>query len=129
AAHVDALAPRAGFDLGDARVLRTGLKQHLAHVAGVVLDSRGHGVDAGDPLVFFAHGKGTELGAGDWGLGTGDWGKVCGSGFSRELLLWLLPLRRQGEAGRGWSRFAMIQKAPLPNPPLPSQGRELEAFG
>src|SRR3546814_20124278 len=54
-AHVDVLAPRAGFDLGDARVLRAGLEQHLAHVAGVVLDGRGHGVDAGDPLVFLAH--------------------------------------------------------------------------
>src|SRR3546814_11753725 len=47
-----------------------------------------------------------------------------GQGFSRELLLLLLPLRRQGEAGRGCSRFESIPKAPLPNPPLPSQGRE-----
>src|SRR3546814_6071504 len=50
----------------------------------------------------------------------------CRSGFSRELLLWPLPLRRQGEAGWGLSRFAVIPKTPLPNPPLPSQGRELE---
>src|SRR5690606_4994330 len=41
--------------------------------------------------------------------------------FSRELLP--LPLRRQGEAGRGCSRFAVIRTTPLPNPPLPSQGR------
>src|SRR3546814_19309283 len=47
-----------------------------------------------------------------------------GQGFSRELLLLLLPLRRQGEAGRGCPRFESIPKAPLPNPPLPSQGRE-----
>src|SRR3546814_18001985 len=47
-----------------------------------------------------------------------------GQGFSRELLLLLLPLRRQGEAGRGCSRFKSIPKAHLPNPPLPSQGRE-----
>src|SRR3546814_20814218 len=70
-----------------------------------------------------------------------------GIGFSREP--WLLPLRRRGEVGRGWSRLALIPKAPLPNPsgppaqlacvrrpatpwfasapphPLPSQGREL----
>src|SRR5690606_34790280 len=34
------------------------------------------------------------------------------------------PPARQGEAGRGCPRFVLIQKAPLPNPPLPSQGRE-----
>src|SRR3546814_4699515 len=39
-------------------------------------------------------------------------------------LSWPLPLRRQGEAGRGCPRFELIPKAPLPNPPLPSQGRE-----
>src|SRR3546814_4562516 len=48
----------------------------------------------------------------------------CGSGFSRELLPWPLLLRRQGEAGRGCPRFALIRKTPLPSPPLPSQGRE-----
>src|SRR3546814_20707578 len=32
-----------------------------------------------------------------------------------------LPLRRQG-AGKGWPRFELIQKAPLPSPPVPSQG-------
>src|SRR3546814_6847441 len=61
--------------------------------------------------------------------------------------LWPLPLRRQGEAGRGCSRFELILKTPLPDPsgppaqlacvrrranqwfasapphPLPSQGR------
>src|SRR5690606_1268669 len=37
-----------------------------------------------------------------------------------------LPLRRQGGAGRGWPWFGLIPKAPLPNPPLPSQGRERE---
>src|SRR3546814_134489 len=47
-------------------------------------------------------------------------------GFIRELLPWPLPLRRQGEAGRGCPRFALILKAPLPSPPLPSQGRERE---
>src|SRR3546814_8229708 len=60
----------------------------------------------------------------------------------------LLPLRRQGEVGRGFPRFGLIRKTPLPNPsghraqldgvrqaasqwlasglpyPLPSQGRE-----
>src|SRR3546814_15443832 len=65
-------------------------------------------------------------------------------------LPWPLPLRRQGEAGRGCSRLALIRKAPLPNPsgppaqlacvrwranqwfanapphPLPSQGRGLK---
>src|SRR3546814_1816072 len=40
-----------------------------------------------------------------------------GSGFSREP--WLLPLRRRGEVGRGWSRLALIPKAPLPNPSGP----------
>src|SRR3546814_5173401 len=74
----------------------------------------------------------------------------CRSGGSRALLPWLLPLRRQGEAGRGCPRFALIRKTPLPNPsgppaqlagvrrranqwfasapphPLPSQGREQE---
>src|SRR3546814_8080705 len=45
-------------------------------------------------------------------------------GFIRELLPWPLPLRRQGEAGRGCPRFALILKTPLPSPPLPSQGRE-----
>ena len=53
----------------------------------------------------------------------------CRSGFSRELQLWLLPLRRQGEVGEGWSRFELIPKTPLPNPPLPSQGREQKARG
>src|SRR5690606_15633384 len=37
-----------------------------------------------------------------------------------------LPLRRQGEVGRGWSRLGLTPRAPLPNPPLPSQGRELK---
>src|SRR3546814_2665442 len=46
------------------------------------------------------------------------------TGFSRRVLVLLLPLRRQGEVGRGCPRFALIRKAPLPNPPLPSQGRE-----
>src|SRR3546814_6677330 len=46
------------------------------------------------------------------------------TGFSRGLLTWPLPLRRQGEAGRGCPRFALIPKTPLPNPPLPSKGRE-----
>src|SRR3546814_354571 len=41
-------------------------------------------------------------------------------GWARALLL---PLRRQGEIGRGWPWFGLIRKAPLPNPPLPSQGR------
>src|SRR3546814_13644942 len=49
--------------------------------------------------------------------------RACWSGFSRELLPRLLPLRRQGEVGRGWCRFAAMPTAPLPNPPLPSQGR------
>src|SRR3546814_16894660 len=49
--------------------------------------------------------------------------RCCRRGFSRELLLWPLPLRRQGEAGRGCPRLAPIPKAPLPSPPLPSQGR------
>src|SRR3546814_8147750 len=64
------------------------------------------------------------------------------------LLPWPLPLRRQGEVGRGCSRFVLIRKTPLPSPsgppaqlacvrwranqwfanapphPLPSQGRE-----
>src|SRR3546814_3144492 len=39
------------------------------------------------------------------------------TGFSRGLLTWPLPLRRQGEAGRGCPRFALIPKTPLPNPP------------
>src|SRR3546814_7535072 len=47
-----------------------------------------------------------------------------GQGFRRELLLLLLPLRRQGEAGRGCSRVEAIPKATLPHPPLPSPGRE-----
>src|SRR3546814_19026025 len=36
---------------------------------------------------------------------------TCRSGFSRGLLTWPLPLRRQGEAGRGCPRFGMTQKA------------------
>src|SRR3546814_13078490 len=43
----------------------------------------------------------------------------CRSGGGRELWPWPLPLRRQGEAGRGCSRFALIPKAPLPNPSGP----------
>src|SRR3546814_15627180 len=56
----------------------------------------------------------------------------CRSGFSRELLLRPLPLRRQGEAGRGLRRTrcnypqaSREPTQPLPNPPLPPQGREL----
>src|SRR5690606_40458786 len=121
-AHVDALAPRIALDLDDARILGAGLEQHLAHVVRIMLDGCGHGVDAGDPLIVFAHGMGAEFGA--WG-----WGKFCGSGFSRELLLWPLPLRRQGEAGRGWSRFAMIQKStpPQPSPAFAGEGAKLAA--
>src|SRR3546814_5075799 len=40
--------------------------------------------------------------------------RACWSGFSRELLPRLLPLRRQGEVGRGWCRFAAMPTAPLP---------------
>src|SRR3546814_8384329 len=47
----------------------------------------------------------------------------CWSGFSRELLPRLLPLRRQGKFGRGWCRFAAMPTEPLPTPPLLSQGR------
>src|SRR3546814_17380652 len=54
----------------------------------------------------------------------------CRSGFSRELLLRPLPLRRQGEAGRGLRRTrcnypqaSREPTQPLPNPPLPPQGR------
>src|SRR3546814_3447737 len=35
--------------------------------------------------------------------------RACWSGFSRELLPRLLPLRRQGEVGRGWCRFAAMR--------------------
>src|SRR3546814_4457630 len=34
--------------------------------------------------------------------------RPCRSGLSRELLSWPLPQRRQGEAGRGCSRFELI---------------------
>src|SRR3546814_19674084 len=40
----------------------------------------------------------------------------CGSGFSRELLMLTLPLRRQGEAGRRCARSAPMLKTPPPNP-------------
>src|SRR3546814_14936853 len=40
----------------------------------------------------------------------------CGRGFSRELLMLPLPLRRQGEAGRGCPRFAPILTTPFPHP-------------
>src|SRR3546814_12639719 len=40
---------------------------------------------------------------------------VCSS----DLLVLLLPLRRQGEVGRGCLRFALIRKTPLPNPSGP----------
>src|SRR3546814_62854 len=40
----------------------------------------------------------------------------------------LFRSRRQGEAGRGCSRFALIRKTPLPSPPLPSQGSEPKAL-
>src|SRR3546814_12808459 len=55
--------------------------------------------------------------------------RPCWSGFSRELLPRLLPLRRHGEVGRGCCRFAAMPTAPLPNPPLPSprRGRQLAA--
>ena len=56
-AHIDALAARVLFDLGQARVLAATLDQHLAHVVGVVLDGRGHRIDADDPLVLLAHGR------------------------------------------------------------------------
>src|SRR5690606_12017780 len=36
----------------------------------------------------------------------------------------LLSLRRQGEVGKGWTRFTVLPRAPLPSPPLPSQGRK-----
>ena len=54
-AHLDALAPRVLLDLGDARILAAGLQQDFAHVVGIVVDGRSHRVDAGDPLVLFAH--------------------------------------------------------------------------
>jgi len=53
--HVDLLAPRLLFDLGDARVLAAGFQQHLAHMFGVVLQRGGHRVQADDPLGLFAH--------------------------------------------------------------------------
>src|SRR3546814_5537223 len=52
-------------------------------------------------------------------------GSCIRSGAARASF-WPLPLRRQGEAGRGCPRFGLIRKAPLPNPPLPSQGRGQE---
>src|SRR5690606_18278642 len=55
AAHLDAAAAGLLLDLDQARVAGTGLDQHLTHVPGVVLDRRGHGVDAHDPLVLLAH--------------------------------------------------------------------------
>ena len=42
---------------------------------------------------------------------------------------WLLPPAKAGGGWEGCPRFALILKLPLPNPPLPSQGRELEARG
>ena len=65
-AHVDALAARLFFDLGQARVLATGLDQDLAHVVGVVLDGRGDSVDADDPLVLLAHCAGIRRNEGEW---------------------------------------------------------------
>lgn len=53
--HIDAFAPRVLLDLGQPRILAAGLDQDLADVVGVVLDGGGHGVDAGDPWVFFGH--------------------------------------------------------------------------
>src|SRR5690606_12311958 len=54
APHLDAATPRLLLDRADAGVLRARLKQHFAHVVGVVLDGRCHGVDADDPLVLLA---------------------------------------------------------------------------
>src|SRR3546814_18887417 len=54
---------------------------------------------------------------------------LCSNGLSRELLSWPLPLRRQGEAGRGCSRFELILADSPPQPSLPSQGREPELHG
>src|SRR3546814_4412820 len=50
--------------------------------------------------------------------------KVLQERLQPRALPWPLTLRRQGEAGRGLSRLAAKPKAPLPSPPLPSQGRE-----
>ena len=63
-AHVDALAAGVFLDLGQARVLRTGLDQHFADVLGVVLDGGGDGVDADDPLAVLAHAGGDRKGGG-----------------------------------------------------------------
>src|SRR3546814_14637948 len=61
------------------------------------------------------------LGIRDLGLEIRDWG--VGIRMRERLqpraLPWPLPLRRQGEAGRGCSRLALIRKAPLPNPSGP----------
>src|SRR5690606_18842352 len=66
-AHIDVAPSRQLLDLGQARILRPGLDQHLAHVFGVVLDRCGNGVDADDPLVLFGHARG--FGIRDWGSG------------------------------------------------------------
>src|SRR3546814_9175527 len=44
--------------------------------------------------------------------------------FSRELSPWLLPLRRQGEAGRGYPRFAAMPEGtpPQPSPAFAGEG-------
>ncbi len=65
-AHVDALAARLLFDLGEARVLAAGLDQYLAHVIGVVLDGRGDSIDADDPLILLAHCAGIRRDKGEW---------------------------------------------------------------
>src|SRR3546814_6200295 len=61
------------------------------------------------------------LGIRDLGLEIRDWG--VGIRMRERLqpraLPWPLPLRRQGEAGRGCSRLALIRQAPLPNPSAP----------
>jgi hypothetical protein len=53
-AHVDALAAGVFLDLGQARVLRTGLDEDLADVLGIVFDGGSDGVDADNPLAALA---------------------------------------------------------------------------
>src|SRR5690606_10537160 len=53
--HLDAEAARVALDLGDPRIPRPRLEQHLAHVLRVMLDRRSHRIDPRHPLTVLAH--------------------------------------------------------------------------
>src|SRR5690606_20660883 len=99
-AHLDPAATRLLLDLDQARVARAGFDQHLAHVLGVVLDRRGHGIDTHDPLVLLAHVRDRRRKAGIIAPGTTT--PECGQRTrDRPSVLLLGPLGRLPARWRG----------------------------